>query len=257
MAFDISKLPAHVRVARLQKGAAPVAALPLPVSEFDSLPPELQSRYRVAITVLCIRTALMSERSRAFCCPRWYHESRGKLPSHLRSCEIPTAEAEAQLKAFIFSQYRGSLKDFVGFDWYAFLRDLPTNAEQDAMLADLGFYHRLELSFESREPKLNLVNGIKMKPSDAIPVDVMETLQTELTNLETALKAKDPMMPHHLQRSHAMLKDYPELLNLLDREEVALIIDALEIHTKTEIVKASTKTKAGNARAGKLTALDL
>lgn len=257
MAFDLSKLPAHVLAARQQKGSAPVAALPLQVSEFDSLTPELQSRYRVAITVLCIRTALMSERSRAFCCPRWYYDSRGKLPSHLRSCQIPTAESEDRLREFIFRNYRGSLKDFVGFDWFAFLRDLPTHEEQTAMLDDLVFYSRLAVSIDSRQAKLQLVNGLKMKTSDAIPAEIMSQLTAELDSLETALKNKDPMMPHHLQRSHAMIKDYPEIVNLLEREEVALIIDALEIHTKTEIVKASTKTKAGNAKAAKLTASDL
>jgi hypothetical protein len=257
VAFDLSKLPAHVLAARQRIKLAPVAAPVLQDSWFDTLSPESKSRFRVAITVLCIRTALMSERSRAFCIPRWYHDSRGKLPAHLKASEAVDPAMDAKLREFIFTHYRGSLQDFVGFDWYCFLRDLPTNAERSAMLADLVFYSRLALSLDSKEQKLQLVNGIKMKTSDAIPADVMANLQTELTSLETALKAKDPMMPHHLQRSHAMLKDYPELVNLLDREEVALIIDALEIHTKTEIVKASTKTKAGNARAAKLTASDL
>lgn len=97
---------------------------------------------------------------------------------------------------------------------------------------------------------------VTMKPSETIPADVMQRLQTSLASLEQALLAKDPMMPQHLRNSHSVLVSYPETVHLLDDSEIALIIDAAEVHTKTEIVKAVASSKGGGTRA-KVSVTDL
>ena len=97
---------------------------------------------------------------------------------------------------------------------------------------------------------------IAMQLSDKLPQDVMVRLQTSLAALEQSLLAKDPMMPQHLRNTHSLLISYPETTHLLDDKEIALIIDAAEIHTKTEIVKAAAAGKGAGSRK-KVSADDL
>lgn len=88
-----------------------------------------------------------------------------------------------------------------------------------------------------------------MKTNDAIPKDVLTKLEMSLASLESTLLAKDPMMPQHLRNVHSLLISYPETVHLLDDAEIARIIDAAQVHTKTEIVKATVKgTSASGAR---------
>jgi hypothetical protein len=94
-----------------------------------------------------------------------------------------------------------------------------------------------------------------MRPSDSIPQDVMTKLEMSLASLEASLLAKDPMMPQHLRSTHSLLISYPETVHLLDDNEIARIIDAAEMHTKTEIVKAVATKSAGTKK--KVTAADL
>jgi hypothetical protein len=95
-----------------------------------------------------------------------------------------------------------------------------------------------------------------MKPSDVVPADVMSRLEMSLASLETSLLNKDPMMPQHLRNTHSILIGYPETVHLLDDAEIARIIDAAEVHTKTEIVKAAASKKTAGPKV-KLSAGDL
>lgn len=88
----------------------------------------------------------------------------------------------------------------------------------------------------------------KMQSSDKIPADVMSKLEMSLASLEKSLLEKDPMMPQHLRNSHSVLVSYPETVHLLDDKEIAMLIDAAEIHTKTEIVKATVKKGTGTRK---------
>lgn len=81
-----------------------------------------------------------------------------------------------------------------------------------------------------------------------VPADVMDRLAASLLNLETSLLEKDPMMPQHLRNTHSLLITYPESTHLLEDDEIARIIDAAEIHTKTEIVKATVKKGTGTRK---------
>lgn len=96
-----------------------------------------------------------------------------------------------------------------------------------------------------------------MRTSDTIPKDILDRLESSLASLDAALLAKDPMMPQHLRNTHALLVSYPETVHLLDDAEVAKIIDAAEIHTKTEIVKAAAAGKSTGGTRKKVSADDL
>ena len=89
-----------------------------------------------------------------------------------------------------------------------------------------------------------------------LPKEVHDRLLMNLASLEQSLLAKDPQMPNHLRNSHAILVSYPETVHLLEPHEVARLIDAAEIHTKTEIVKAVAAGK-GAASKKKLDVSDL
>ena len=87
-----------------------------------------------------------------------------------------------------------------------------------------------------------------MKRVDTLPPDVLDRLDSHLASLEQALLDKDPMMPQHLRNSHSILISYPETVHLLEDHEIARLIDAAEIHTKTEIIKATVKKAAGTRK---------
>lgn len=77
-----------------------------------------------------------------------------------------------------------------------------------------------------------------------IPVEQMERLQSALLSLESALLAKDPLMPQHLAASHRVLVSYPETVHLLEDTEIAKIIEAQQQHTVTRIVNDVAKGKS-------------
>lgn len=112
---------------------------------------------------------------------------------------------------------------------------LPEHMHEDAM-------HEVELTITGeKEYAMKYV-------SDKVPPEIMSRLEDSLKKLETALLEKDPMMPQHLRNTHSILISYPETVHLLDDEEIARIIDAAEIHTKTEIVKAAAKGKTASRK---------
>ena len=93
-----------------------------------------------------------------------------------------------------------------------------------------------------------------MQQSDKVPADVLSRLEMALASLEQSLLDKDPLMPQHLRNTHALLISYPETVHLLSDADIAKIIDAAEIHTKTEIVK---QVAAGKGSKKKMSIEDL
>jgi hypothetical protein len=96
-----------------------------------------------------------------------------------------------------------------------------------------------------------------MQLTDKLPPDIVARLTDSLASLEQSLIDKDPMMPNHLRNTHAVLISYPETVHLLDDREIALIIDAAEVHTKTEIVKAVAKGASTGGTRKKISISDL
>lgn len=129
------------------------------------------------------------------------------------------------------------------------LASMPESAQIDCMNNVLRFLNRARFVSNKLE-RCNL-----MQMNDAIPKDVMMRLQSSLASLETSLLDKDPMLSQHLRNTHSILISYPESVHLLDDNEIARIIDAAEIHTKTEIVKAAAAGKGATRK--KVTADDL
>jgi len=129
------------------------------------------------------------------------------------------------------------------------LASMPESAQMNCMNNVLRFLNRARFVSNKLE-RCNL-----MQMTDAIPKDVMMRLQTSLASLETSLLDKDPMLSQHLRNTHSILISYPESVHLLDDNEIARIIDAAEIHTKTEIVKAAAAGKGATRK--KVTADDL
>lgn len=129
------------------------------------------------------------------------------------------------------------------------LASMPESAQMQCMNNVLRFLNRARYVSNKLE-RCNL-----MQMNDAIPKDVMMRLQSSLASLETSLLEKDPMLSQHLRNTHSILISYPESVHLLDDNEIARIIDAAEIHTKTEIVKAAAAGKGATRK--KVTADDL
>ena len=105
-----------------------------------------------------------------------------------------------------------------------------------------------ELAVQLMNDELLLPKEFRMKRVDTIPPDVLDRLDSHLASLEQALLEKDPMMPQHLRNTHSILISYPETVHLLEDAEIARLIDAAEIHTKTEIIKATVKKATGTRK---------
>lgn len=134
----------------------------------------------------------------------------------------------------VTSYWRGRLEDL----------DLPMLALRFGCLPSTQH----ELAVQLMNDELLLPKEYRMKRVDTLPPDVLDRLDSHLANLEQALLEKDPMMPQHLRNTHSLLITYPETVHLLDDCEIARIIDAAEIHTKTEIVKATVKNGTGTRK---------
>lgn len=141
--------------------------------------------------------------------------------------------------------------------WFT-LKNL-TPEEQEQVMRDAPFYFLDDVLFNKfkKHNFLNHINEVKMKPCDKIPTDVYDRLSMSLASLEQSLLAQDPLMPNHLRSSHQLLIQYPETVHLLEDAEIARLIDAAEIHTKTEIVKATASKSGGAAGKKKISLGDL
>lgn len=90
-----------------------------------------------------------------------------------------------------------------------------------------------------------------------IPHDILSKLEMNLASLESSLLSKDPMMPQHLRNIHSLLISYPETVHLLEDDEIAKIIEGAQVHTKTEIVKATAKGTSASGSRKKIALEDL
>lgn len=175
---------------------------------------------------------------------RWFAEKPGRLDPVYSQC----------LAYAVFMEMKRSLADI---DLHAIelaMMSLP-EPTRDAALTALARYFDTMHDHTFLNP-INLTKRAdRMKLSDSIPQDVLSKLEMSLASLEASLLAKDPMMPQHLRSTHNLLISYPETVHLLDDNEIARIIDAAEVHTKTEIVKATVTKSTGTKK--KISAGDL
>lgn len=98
-----------------------------------------------------------------------------------------------------------------------------------------------------------------LKPEQAsrIPPEVFSQLIMKIAEFTSALLAKDPDMPRHLQESHRLLISYPETAHLLDDEEIAELIKGQEALMHTQIVSDAAKKKSSSGATKRLSSSDL
>jgi hypothetical protein len=171
------------------------------------------------------------------------------VPPEQREAMYP--ETSTRLLTLISNFWQRDMED-IDIRWISlFFRQMPS--EQQDLAADLALRFLTTGQYlTSRHERAQL-----MKTSDTIPQDIMARLEQSLGHLEQALLDKDPMMPQHLRNTHSLLISYPETVHLLDDAEVSRLIDAAEIHTKTEIVKAVAAGKSSGGSRKKVDIGDL
>ena len=138
--------------------------------------------------------------------------------------------------------WKGGLWHHPAHQVFVALNLLQSEIEQSIAVNDLMFYEKLRYGgMPNRSHSLSIMKEFKMKPSDTIPANIMESLVGHIANLEQALLNKDPLLPVHLRNSHALIMSYPETQHLLEDHEIATIIQGCETHMKVQIVKAAAK----------------
>lgn len=201
---------------------------------------------------------------------------------------IPPQSQELQARTKLFHTARGITYHItrpvdthpLAFSWALGLRNLQWYSSPPAplslyvreefLIAIAGHWHKPLTSLDmnmlatrmgcvpvsEQATLIKLINSQLLLPKEFrmkdiehnVPADVMDRLAASLLNLETALLEKDPMMPQHLRNTHSLLITCPETVHLLADSEIAMLIDAAEIHTKTEIVKATVKKGTGTRK---------
>lgn len=74
--------------------------------------------------------------------------------------------------------------------------------------------------------------------------NVMET-KSKIAELSEAILAAHPTMPMLLKQIHTNLKSDPEIVTLLDEEEIQIIVSGLKKQTQTELIQSALKPKRG------------
>jgi hypothetical protein len=174
---------------------------------------------------------------------------------------LPTYKLASQLTP-LPTHFGNQLLQLAAAHWRRDLADFNTHwiALEFQQLMSIEQLHaiRLATSFLNHAQFFPLIERLSiMQLSDRIPQDVLHRLESSLASLEAALLSKDPLMPQHLRNTHSLLISYPETVHLLDDNEIARIIDAAEVHTKTEIVKAAASGRSTGGTRTKVSASDL
>lgn len=211
------------------------------------------------LTVELQARTLVAHNSRGIC----LYLTTGKHPFHLASCLNLMSKLQwyAPTPGYVHERFGNQILWLAAQHWpfglakldlnalHLRLASMPAKDQQAAIGCCYDFFNRAK--FLATLPE----RCKAMQMTDTIPRDVMLRLQTSLASLESSLLEKDSMMPQHLRNTHAVLISYPETVHLLDDKEIALIIDAAEVHTKTEIVKAAAAGKGATRK--KVSADDL
>ena len=81
------------------------------------------------------------------------------------------------------------------------------------------------------------------------PADI---LKQSVSELQQALLSQHPAMPTLLKEIHARLKEDPELVTILEPQEVGVIFQGLMNHTAVTIATAKVKSKKAKINAADL-----
>lgn len=263
--FNSLRLPAHVIAAREQAGlktpnlVKSSQTLPLfspePAIPRVSLSESSSRRILTAIFATDIRYAICFPEDSCEVGTFSYHFLQPLILHKFQRLSSVCSIAEEMIQRDMSCRWRHGLQNLPAFAIWTFLLRLPDSESQAAAAKAL----RLALTFQDNSfstlQNLDLLNGLIMKQSDAIPPNIMEALNLELAKLEQALLAKDPNMKEHLRMSHQLIQSYPESAHLLEPHEISVLISGLKAHTNIEIVK--TKDSATKGSRKKITAEDI
>lgn len=84
-----------------------------------------------------------------------------------------------------------------------------------------------------------------------------DTIKLKISELESALLSSHPQIPDLLRVIHKSLQADPEVVTLLKPEEIRVIVNGLEKHTKTELVETTAKSVKKTKVPKNITADDL
>lgn len=68
--------------------------------------------------------------------------------------------------------------------------------------------------------------------------------QEQLASLQSALLEKHPRMPGLLQEIHRALKLQPENVTLMSEDEIAIVVQGLQVQTQTSLIKTTIAKKS-------------
>lgn len=69
----------------------------------------------------------------------------------------------------------------------------------------------------------------------------------KMAALQASLLEAHPQMPVLLREIHTLLKKDPEVVTLLEEEEIGVLVNCLKVQTKTEIATTTKKETAATA----------
>lgn len=215
-----------------------------------AVPAELHARYIKAHSIGGLSRFLRTVQRAAYWHPLTMQTALGlKLPAYDKSdveLELTQYETHVLSECMKIAGFPAMLRDMNPL--YLVLRNVHAHkinvcAVLEGTLAHATYFHHI-----SRAERNLAMKNFEVA---VLPPAVMAKLESDLADLRTAFELKDPKFSQHLRAIHGTIISYPESDALLDDDETALIIDALELHTKTEIVSATAKkaTAAKTSRA--------
>lgn len=89
------------------------------------------------------------------------------------------------------------------------------------------------------------IDGVDHTPAEIASIDeALPGIVQLLENMEHALRSELPNIDIHLIEINSHLRQFPELLQLLSREQCSVIYQSLRAKTKVAITVAKSKTKS-------------
>lgn len=75
-------------------------------------------------------------------------------------------------------------------------------------------------------------------------------MKGKIAELSQALLAAHPQLPNMLRKIHAQLRQDPEIVTLLDEEDIGVVVKGLMVQTQTSIT--TTKEKAATSATAQM-----
>lgn len=80
-------------------------------------------------------------------------------------------------------------------------------------------------------------------------MNLADQVREKILSLQTALLENNSRMPVLLKEIHTQLKADPEVVTLLEPDEIAVIVNGLKKQTQTELATATAKSKTKSIKS--------